>query len=255
METNFQELYELFINIKRKRWIKSQREGSTGVGYTFESLINKKEDNQRKPDFKGIEIKTMKYLTSKKIHLFSMAPDGDVAHPIKEVLSTLGYPDKNNKDCKVFNVSITGNEYSNLGYYKRLKLFVNWKKEKIELQAYHTIKGNYKLKISWSFKELKKIFDTKLNQLAIVKACYKRIQKEDYFYYNNIEFYEKRSFEDFLKLVEAGKIPITFKLRIQKDLKTKARIHDRGTDFSIQYEDIPLLFKPVNTSSKTLNAL
>ena len=178
-----------------------------------------------------------------------MTPDGDVDSPIKTVLESLGYPDKNYKELKVLNVSMTGDDYTSLGFYKRIKLFVNWKNEKIELKAYHTIKGNYPLKISWSFKELKNIYETKLNQLAIVKACYKRINKEDYFYYNNIEFYQRKNFIEFLKLIEQGKISITFKIRAQKEPEKNERIHDRGTDFSIQYEDIPSLFIKIPISS------
>ena len=245
LKDNYTELYNLFLNIKKKRWIKSLREGPTGIGYTFESLINKKEDNLREPDFKGIEIKTMKYLTNKTIHLFSMTPNGDMPNPIRTVLEALGYPDKNNNYYKVLNVSITANKYTSLGLYKKLKLEINWKKERIELNAYHTIKGKYYFDISWSFKELKKIYETKINQLAIVKACYKRVKKEDYFYYNKIEFYKQKNFETFIKLIEQGIIKITFKIQCQIDSDNNKKIHDRGTDFSIEYENISLLFEQV----------
>ena len=58
MEKNFNSLYFRFLRIKQLGWIKSMRKGPTGVGYTFEELLNKKEDHLPLPDYKGIEIKT-----------------------------------------------------------------------------------------------------------------------------------------------------------------------------------------------------
>ena len=45
MNENYEELKELFNKIKRKGWIKAHRTGNTGIGKTFEDLLDKKEDN------------------------------------------------------------------------------------------------------------------------------------------------------------------------------------------------------------------
>ena len=42
LENNILELKKEFDRIKKLNYIKSLRKGSTGVGYTFETLINKK---------------------------------------------------------------------------------------------------------------------------------------------------------------------------------------------------------------------
>lgn len=57
MYDSFLLLKNKFESIKNKGWIKSLRRGSTGVGYTFESLLGKDEDSYSLPDFNGIEIK------------------------------------------------------------------------------------------------------------------------------------------------------------------------------------------------------
>ena len=42
MNENYEELKELFNKIKRKGWIKAHRTGNTGIGKTFEDLLDKK---------------------------------------------------------------------------------------------------------------------------------------------------------------------------------------------------------------------
>ena len=46
-----------FQNLKKQGFVKSLRKGPTGVGYTFETLLELKENNLALPDIDGIEIK------------------------------------------------------------------------------------------------------------------------------------------------------------------------------------------------------
>ena len=63
-------LHKKFLTIKKQGWIKSMREGATGVGYTFETLLGKQEDYFPIPDYEGIEIKTMRYFSKMEIFYF-----------------------------------------------------------------------------------------------------------------------------------------------------------------------------------------
>ena len=45
MSKNIIDLYRVFVKIKKLGYVKSMRDGVTGIGYTFETLINKREDN------------------------------------------------------------------------------------------------------------------------------------------------------------------------------------------------------------------
>ncbi len=51
MKNSFKILEEEFVKIKKLGEVKSFRRGTTGVGYTFETLLCKKEDQLCKPDF------------------------------------------------------------------------------------------------------------------------------------------------------------------------------------------------------------
>ncbi len=57
MSEDMKALKKEFDRIKRMGLVKCLRNGPTGVGYTFETLINKEEDQESKPDFKSVEIK------------------------------------------------------------------------------------------------------------------------------------------------------------------------------------------------------
>lgn len=241
MNEEFKLLYKNFMKIRELGWVKSLRKGDTGVGYTFEKLLGKEEDSFRIPDYHGIEIKTMKYFSKQVIHLFCATPDGDTLFPIKRIVKEIGYPDKSFPEYKVFMTSVNAKEYSVVGY-KRVKLKMNWEKEKIDLVAYSTYGKTYDLETSWSFQMLREIFYLKLNELAIVKACSKTINKNNYFFYSRIDFYKRKEFEQFLKLIEEGIITINFQIGIYRDKEKLGRINNRGTNFSIREKDIPLLF-------------
>ena len=86
----------------------------------------------------------------------------------------------------------------------------------------------------------------KLNTLSIVKACYKKVNDDDYFYYNKINYYKLKTFEDFIFLIEKGIITITFKIGIKKNTDNLGEIHDRGTDFSVLEENIEMLFNKIS---------
>lgn len=220
------------------------REGATGVGYTFETLLGKQEDYFPIPDYEGIEIKTMRYFSKHKIHLFNAMPDGDFLFPIKRVIDNLGYPDKLYPEYKVFTTSIKANEFKNLRS-KKVKLFVNWEEEKIDLLAYTYNNQKIDIHTSWSFKLLQDSLFRKLNYLAIIKACSKKINGEEYLLYGSASYYKLKDFNTFLKLIENGTITITFKISIYKDKENLGKIYNRGTDFSIFEKDIELLFNKI----------
>ena len=78
-------LLKQFQQIKDMNWVKSKRKGTTGIGYTFECLLNKEEENLEIPDFGAIEIKTKNFYSRGKIELFVATPDGDSLFAIQSL--------------------------------------------------------------------------------------------------------------------------------------------------------------------------
>ncbi len=238
-------LYMEFNKIRKLGWIESMRNGTGGIGYTFETLLGKEEDYLQAPDYLGIEIKTMRQYGKKKIHLFCLAPDGDCIFPIDKIVEVLGYPDKEYKNYKVLSVNLTTLNYSSIGN-NRAKIFVNWKDSKVEIIACNMYCKSLGVNVSWSFELIKKAIYNKLQNLAIVKAYYKNENEKDYYYYNHISFYRLKDFNTFVKLIEKGYIEISFNVRIYKDIENLGKMNDRGTNFTIMEENIELLYDKVD---------
>ena len=243
------ELYEKFIKIKEKGWIESKRKGSTGVGYTFEKLLNIEENSLPIADYNGIEIKTMRILSKKNIHLFNATPDGDYLFPYERVIEKVGYPSKKNTNYKVFLSAAYGNKYTSVGYSKKIKLYVNRKEQKIDFLAADRFYKNIPIDVSWSFSLIKNKLEQKIKKLALIKAEHKYIDEKELFYYKRIEFYEIKNFETFLKLIEDGTIKVCFKIDVYTNGINEGKMDNHGTDFSIKEEDLEKLFNRIDIHS------
>ena len=245
MEDNIKLLYKKFVKIKEMGWIKTKRNGTAGVGYTFETLINKPEENFPLPDFEGIEIKTCRKYTRRNIHLFSVVPDGDFLFPTNRILYYLGYPDKIIKDIKIFNMDFNALKYKNIGLFKEGKIIVNYENKKIDFVARKIDGRPFKIDTSWSFKLLNDRLNLKLKYLARIIADVKTINGIEYFHYKEIKFYKLKGFNTFLSLIEKGYINIDFNIGVFRSGNRKGKIHDRGTTFTINDKYIKLLFDEI----------
>lgn len=247
MNNEISELYELFLKVKQKGFHKSLRNGPTGLGYTFETLIGKAEDRKYMPDFKGIEIKTKRGYTKSPLTLFCLSPKKNDKICVEEILLRYGYPSKNNKKLKSFgcNVSYVNDDLIANKYYFRLKL--NLKEQKLKLFIYDFNYNILENEIFWSFKELKERLYTKLQVLALVRGYPYKFDNETYYKYTNIDFYRLKGFYVFLKLIKENKILITFNIGMSSSATNFGKIHDRGSAFRISVDCIDELFEPVNS--------
>ena len=205
---DFYELYINFIRIKKMGWIKTMRNGSTGVGYTFECLLNKSEESFNVPDFGKIEIKTKRYFTKGYIELFNAVPDGDFLFPIKNLVNKYGYSTRKNPTSKAVVGDVYANKDNMIGLYYIYRLKVDRNEKVIRLYIYDYEKNIIDTSISWSFEYLKTKLYRKLSFLALIYAKSKYIDETEYFLYNRISFFRLRGFDSFLDSIEDGKIHI-----------------------------------------------
>lgn len=245
MNKDMNELYAKFLAIKDQKWIKSKRKGTGGIGYTFETLLGKEEENFPVPDYKGIEIKTKHKDGFQSIKLFAIAPDGDYLFPGKRIVNILGYPDKDLPEYKVFNCDANALFYKRIGLYKRIKIKVNRLEEKIELVAINNKGDVLPIFTSWSFKMLEERINIKLKYLAIIKADTIVQNNTEYFYYNEIKFYKLKKFDDFLDAMEKGYIKVKLNYGIFKSGNRKGQIKDHGTSFMIYEKNINSIFDSI----------
>lgn len=208
MQKEIEKLKEEFERIKNIGWIEEKRHGFTAIGYTFESMLGKDEDDFPLYDYHNIEIKTMNNNTKTNLHLLCVTPDGGFLFPIKRIIEELGCPCKDDKTKKVFYRSFNSIDYTNIIYGRRGKINVNYQESKVELLVYNNKMENTNIGISWSFDILKERLKLKLLYLAVIRASSCIISGKGYYYYDKINFYKMKDFETFLRLIENGIIEI-----------------------------------------------
>lgn len=241
MEEIFKEIKEKTINNK---WIKSKGRGSSAVGLTFESLLQKETENFEIPDYKGIELKTKCSKKENFITLFSATPDSYLFQ-IKRLQSKYGYPDSELPEFNVFNLSIYGNRKIRLNNHY-FRLHVDYSRKKVILRIYDKIGNIIDDITSWSFDLLKEKLERKLTYLAFISADRKFENNTVYFRYNDIKFYKLKTFDNFLWLIDHGMIKVTFRIGIHKNERRYGEIYDHGTSFCIGKYDIDRLFTEIN---------
>jgi len=234
-------LREHFKIIKNKGWIESMRNGTTGIGYTFEALIGKEEERFPIPDYGTIEIKTRFRNSKENINLFSAAPDGDYLFATKTMYDRFGYPDKKNPQYKVFYAKIgTIARYAGKDY--RFRLHVNREKELIRIIAIDKIGNFIDTEVTWSFDLLRKKLDTKLKYLALVKADTMFNIEKQFFKYYEITFYMLKDFNTFISLIEQDIINVTFMTGVHKSGTKAGLMNNHGVRFDISEKDLEKLF-------------
>jgi hypothetical protein len=197
------ELLGRFDEVRAKGWIKSQRAGSTGVGYTFESQIGIKENNDRLADFKGIEIKC-KGVTEDasgsggKLNLFQHGPAWIEKKPMATRIKELGAIDTADGRYRCHS-QVTPSK-NNLG----LSLAVRQTEERIELRKWAEGIG------FWTYEGLAKRLSEKHSRLLIVKA--RKRAKESFEEYSYVEaiYCERPTIGQFITLLERSNVVFEF---------------------------------------------
>lgn len=242
---NLEILKNEFKRIKKMGYVKSTREGYTGIEKTFEDLLGKKEDSLSNPDFHGIEIKTKRAFSKSYTTLFNATPRGKTNSETKRLKNIYGYPDQVIKKAKVLNQSVQANCSTFVAGRYLFKLNIDKEQERVYLCI--TDKNFWPLEreVYWTFEELEQKLYKKLKYLAFVKAWTKNIDGEDYYKYYDINFYKLKGFEEFLRLLEDGTIRVSFKIGVFRSGKRMGEARDRGTSFEIEELDLYKLFDEV----------
>ena len=242
---SIKELKEKFKKIKNVPFHKSLRKGSTGIGYTFESLIGKKEDTSYQPDFKGIELKTKFGYSKSPLTLFGLAfkRDDDI-NIYKYLVKKLGYFKNNQKEIKHLAVEIYTKKLTKMksGLFLTLKINLNENKIKLVIidEQFNIIDNN----IYWNLNDVYERLLIKLNYMALIKGYPYKYKNEIYYKYTSLNIYKLKGTEEFLKLLQAGYIFIT--ISISYDMKNAIpKIKNCNISFRLNMNGINYLFKKI----------
>lgn len=230
-----------FETIKNMGWVESQRNGTTGIGYTFEKLLGKEEEQFPIPDYGTIEIKTRYRNSVENIGLFTAAPDGDYLFSTKRMYNQYGFPEKANPKFKVFYARM-GSRWRYAGRYNQFKLVIDKEKKKIRIVCTDKDGKTYDTEVSWSFEILKRKVEEKLKYLAFIKADSMFMHGKQYFKYYNLTFYMIKGFDTFVSLIERDIINATFMIGAYKTGPKQGMMYNHGVRFDIAEENLEKLF-------------
>ena len=245
METikrTIKELQEKFLIISKKGYIKGMYNNYSSIGRTFEEELGLPKNNIEMPDYNGVEIKTRRAYSKSNITLFTAVPDGKEIDDMERIKETYGYPYKKDRRYKALYVDVYSNKKTFGGIKYQYKLNIDKEAQKIYLCIYDRNNQLIEDKIYWSFFYLENKILLKIQNLALVNAWTKKVNGWNYFKYYKIEFYQLKSFEKFIALLEQGIIRITIKIDIHKDEKRYGNTYDHGCGFSINEQDLTKLY-------------
>jgi hypothetical protein len=190
-----------FDEIRERGWIDALRPGTTGIGYTFETLVGVRENNDRRADFRGIEIKCSSVRdlgdTGGKINLFQQAPRWSNQMTSLQRLRIIGQEDADGHyKC---HSQVTTNP-NNLG----LLLRESSNSQQIDLLKQESEIGD------WSFSMLEARLQEKHARAVFVKAEVRQAAGRQRFNYQEVIYCERPSIERFIQLVRSRRIVFEF---------------------------------------------
>ena len=228
--------------------IKSLRKGNTGIGYTFETLVGKKEDQEITPDFKDVEIKCKLGYSKTDINLFTSTPklNNKLENILVDKYIFEKYSYHSNNDYNAYRIfcrkfyTKSNYELYNISFNLR----VDYLEKKILIKSFKN--GIFLENVCyWDFDELYKRLTTKLTKLALITGYPFYKDGITYYKYYTIKFYYLKNFETFLKLIENNKIYVSVYLREDVNKLGDYKIKNSGFTFRISKNDIEKLFNRV----------
>lgn len=231
-----------FTKIKNLGLIKSMRKGSSGLGYTFETLLNKEEDQLCQPDFGTIELKCKLKYTNYALTLFNCSPLRNDAYATRYILDKYGY--YNSLNCKNFSRFVFSKYSKSVNGYE-FKLKVDYNKKFVFMQSYFNSIFLENV-CSWSFKVLENKLTCKISNLALVYANSYNIDGERYYKYTKMFIYKLKSFDKFLELLNNDKIYVAFYMKEGVSILGNPQMDTHGVAFKIKKQDISKLYNLIN---------
>lgn len=235
-------LKKKFRAIKEMGYVKSIRNGSTGIGATFENLLGKSEESFEIPDFNGIEIKTTRAYSKSDVGLFNAVPTGGCFHETKRIRDLYGCPSEKDENLKCLYGKVNANSLNKIGLFYYFKLRVDRGGKKLLLEVYDYDKKLIDDSVYWDFDILQEKLYRKLQVLAYVQAWTNTKNGVEYFKYYKLDIYILKGFSNFISLLENGIISVLFKIDSYIDEKRYGMVNSHGIGFTIPKSNLKDLF-------------
>lgn len=209
VDNNLADLLAKFDKVKSLGWIDSLRVGPTGIGYTFESLLGIKENNDQTADFKGIEIKCKGVReglagSTGKINLFQAGPTWHVTLAASERIRLLGTAGDSGLYTCYSQVTTRANNLN-------LLLEILPADQRIDLAKSAESMGY------WTFAQLERRLSEKHARAVFVKAEVRQVRTGARYAYTELVYCERPTIARFVELLAQNRIVFEFTMSERPD--------------------------------------
>jgi len=226
------ELLEMLRKIANAGPIPSMVDADTSVGRTLETALGIDINSSKKPDYKGIELKSFRNKRANRKNLFAQVPDWKLSKfkSSAEILDAFGY--ERGADFKLYCTvsAITRNSQGlNLRIDNDVKQLIE-NSEKPEI-------GDF---VVWTLEKLHSRLKEKHKETFWVEAESTRIGNREHFQYTLVEHTKKPITSQFDLLIDQGIITLDHLIK----RNAEGRVREKGPLFKIKPRGIELLFPP-----------
>ena len=220
---------EKFDALDRQGYVPTLRSGSTGIGYTLETMLEIEENNSPAGDFYGMELKAFRdeaiSMTREKMNLFLKEPKWCDERSSKDRVRDYGYVDDNGRTALYSTVTINENAHG-LGFElepDNSKLWICFRGTRVG---------------SWTREVLEKRLLEKHSETVFVSAHATGKGKQEQFHYYGVLWCQRPSVDRFMQLLKEGDVMLEMRMH----LKESGSVRNHGSAFRIKQNRITDLF-------------
>lgn len=231
------ELLLLLNKIAAKGLVPAMLNADTAIGRTLETLLGIDINSSKKPDYKGIELKSYRDKRGNRKNLFAQVPDWNLSKfkSSAEILNNFGY--NRGDDFKLY-CTVSSLVRNSQGLMLKMDSKVNQLLENSD-------KSNVGDFIVWGLETLHKRLLEKHNETFWIAADSKTIDGKEYFQYKKVEHTKKPIVSQFDILLEQGIITLDHLIK----RKSTGSVVEKGPIFKIKPNALDLLFPPSQSYS------
>jgi hypothetical protein len=232
-----EELLILLNRIAAKGPVPAMLQADTAIGRTLETLLGIDINSSKKPDYKGIELKSYRDKRGNRKNLFAQVPDWNLSRfkSSAEILNAFGY--SRGEDFKLYCTVSTLVRNS-----QGLKL-------KMDNEISQLIENSDKASVGdfvvWGLETLHKRLLEKHNETFWIAADSVTIGGKEHFQYKKVEHTKKPIVSQFDILLEQGIITLDHLIK----RKSTGSVVEKGPIFKIKPNALDLLFPPSQSYS------
>ncbi len=230
-----EELLLLLKNIAARGPVPALLQADTAIGRTLETLLGISINSSRKPDYKGIELKSFRENRGNRKNLFAQVPNWQESKfkSSAEILNEFGYA--RGDDFKLYcTVSAIARNPQGL----QLKLNTDLR-QLVENSEKASV-GDF---VVWGLETLHKRLLEKHNETFWIAAESKEIDNKEHFLYKKVEHTRKPIVSQFDILLEQGIITLDHLIK----RTSSNNVVEKGPLFKIKPNSLNLLFPPSKT--------